>query len=171
MVVDRQTKSVGASDRVALAEAKQEADRAGHLAVDLNNSGFNPFTSWQTHPERFRVPDAADSAHDPANSAHVVRCLLARQMLIVPDCVQAADDGAFSFFTDGQRSYLRSLVTYYLGHLQVKRGEASTGALSVDSDLPEIFVQSGRDVIDFCLRELASRVRLELLLGASLSKG
>jgi hypothetical protein len=130
-------------------------------AISLNDSNYTPFRSYQDHQSAYRLD--AD-----ANPSHVVICVRQRRMIIVEDCAKAADAGDFFFFTEGQRSYLRSMVAFYLGDVSRENGTMAEGVLVVDTEAAGFFKESDRDSIEFCLREFAARLRLEMLLIALL---
>lgn len=129
--------------------------------VSLNDSSYTPFRSYQAHQPAFRL-DAA------ASPSHVVICVRQRHMIIVEDCAKAAEEEIFSFFTEDQRSYLRSMVAFFLGDVCRENGTMAEGALVVDTEAAGFFKEPDRDSIEFCLREFASRLRLEMLLIALL---
>lgn len=130
-------------------------------AVNLNNPSYDVFSSYRAHQPAFRLDVAA-------NASHCVTCVRRRETIIVEDCIVAAKARNFSFFNDNQRSYLRSMVTYYLDQVCGPDGTMTVAALIVDTDAPGFFRESERDSLDFCLREFGSRIKLELLLHALL---
>jgi hypothetical protein len=130
-------------------------------AISLNDSSYTPFRSYQARQAAFRL-DAG------ANPSHVVICVRQRRMIIVEDCAKAADAGDFFFFTEDQRNYLRSMVTFFLGDVSRENGTMAEGVLVVDTEAAGFFKESDRDSIEFCLREFAARLRLEMLLIALL---
>jgi hypothetical protein len=132
--------------------------------MSLNDSSYTPFSSYQAHQDAFRLADAN------THPAHVVNCVRRKGMVIVEDCARAAGEGEFFFFTEGQRSYLRSMVAYYLGEVSREDGTISEGALVVDTEAVGFFRESDRDSIEFCLREFGARLRLEMLLIALLTQ-
>ncbi len=129
-------------------------------ALSLNDSSYTPFRSHQNHRSAFRV--------DTDNPSHIVICVRRKQMILVEDCVKAAEEGDFSFFSEDQRSYLRSLVVFYLGEVGREDGTIVEGVLAVDTEAAEFFQESDRESIEYCLREFAGRLRLEMLLIALL---
>ncbi len=129
--------------------------------VSLNDSSYTPFRSYQAHQSAYRL--AASE-----NPSHVVICVRQRRMIIVEDCAKAAEEGDFFFFTEDQRSYLRSMVAFFLGDVSRENGTMAEGALVIDTEAAGFFKESDRDSIEFCLREFAARLRLEMLLIALL---
>ncbi len=130
-------------------------------ALSLNDSSYTPFRSHQNHRSAFQL--SSDT-----NPSHIVICVRRRQTIVVEDCVKAADQGDFFFFTEDQRSYLRSMVVFYLGEVGREDGTMVHGVLAVDTEAAGFFRESDRDSIEFCLREFAGRLRLEMLLIALL---
>jgi hypothetical protein len=124
--------------------------------VHTRDPGNNPFTSAATHPERFRL--------DAAQPAHVVRAAEQRGMIVVEDCESAADAGQFVFFTEAQRGYLKSIVSYPLGMIQVDATTMTPAVLVIDTDAPGFFKDSERESLRYFLHEFGVRIRLELLL-------
>jgi len=141
-------------------------DRTGTMAplssVNLNNPSYDVFTSYREHQQSFRL-DCAD------RPSHAVKCVNTRQSIIIEDCEAAAAVGEFDFFTENQRSYLRSLLAYYLGEVICDDGTTTMAALVIDTDLAGYFRKSERESLEFCLREFAARIKLELLLQALLT--
>jgi hypothetical protein len=131
--------------------------------ISLNDSSYTPFKSYQAHQSAFRLDV-------PTNPSQVVNCVRQRRMIIVEDCAKAADEGDFYFFTAEQRSYLRSMVVFYLGEVSEEDGTIAEGVLVVDTEAVGFFKESDRDSIEFCLREFAARLRLEMLLIALLPR-
>jgi hypothetical protein len=126
--------------------------------VELSNPGYNPFSSFQQHKDRFRL--------NPENPepAHAVSCVLKKSMVIEEDCVEAAKQGKFSFFNDKQATYLRSMVAVFLGHISNESGKMVATALVVDTDVAGFFKEAERQSLVFCMREFSARIRLEMLL-------
>ena len=131
-------------------------------AISLNDSSYTPFTSYEAHQTAFRL----DAGRDPA---HVVVCVRERRMIIVEDCAAAADRGAFHFYDDSQRGYLRSMAAYFLGEVCQENGTIAEGALVIDTEAAGFFRDAERDFLEFCLREFGARLRLEMLLIALLT--
>lgn len=130
-------------------------------AISLNDAGYTPFRSYQNHQSAFRLEGGT-------NPSHVVVCVRQKRMILVEDCGRAAEEGNFSFFTEDQRSYLRSMVAFYLGEVSREDGTMAEGVLVVDTEAAGFFQEAERDSIEFCLREFAGRLRLEMLLIALL---
>ena len=130
--------------------------------ISLNDASYTPFRSYQHHQPAFRL-DAG------SNSSHVVKCVRQRRMIVVEDCAKAADEGNFTFFTEEQRSYLRSMVVFYLGEVSRENGTMVEGVLVVDTEATGFFTESDAESIEFCLREFGARLRLEMLLTALLA--
>jgi hypothetical protein len=133
-------------------------------AIDLNNPEYDPFQSYRNHPDFYRL--AAQG-----NTALVVRCVRERQTLIAEDCVEMAGRGEFHYTGEPQRSYLRSMVAFYLGEVCAEDGSMRKAAVVVDSDTPGVFKESDRDSLEWCLGEFGGRLRLEMLLLALLGEG
>lgn len=132
-------------------------------AVSLNNPGYNPFSSYQANRDRFRLGATGDTAH-------VVRCVQQQSLIIVDDCDVAAGHGQFAYFSDAQRTYLRSMAAYYLGEVCSESGTMTVAALVVDTEATGFFRESDRASLGFVFREFGARIRLELDLIALLSR-
>ncbi len=132
-------------------------------AVNLNNPTYDVFRSHLAHAAAFRL-DCTD------HPSHAVKCATHRQTVIVEDCVGTAEAGEFHFFNENQRSYLRSMLAYYLGDVCRDDGTTSVAALVIDTDFTGYFKEEDRAALEFCLREFAVRVKLELLLQSMLTE-
>jgi hypothetical protein len=131
-------------------------------AINLNNPSYNVFSSYCLHEPSFRL-DANEKR------AHVVHCVRQRTTIIVEDCIEASNRGAFHFFNEDQQGYLRSMVAYYLGEVCDLDGTMTEAAIAVDTDAPGFFCEGDRDSLEFCLREFGARLKLELLLHSILA--
>jgi hypothetical protein len=131
-------------------------------AISLNDSSYTPFKSHEASQPAFRT-DAQQ------NASHVVLCVREKRMIVVEDCAAAADKGEFHFFREAQRTYLRSMVAYYIGAVCLEDGTITEGALVVDTEAAGFFKESERDSLEFCFREFGARLRLEMLLIALLT--
>lgn len=131
-------------------------------AVNLNNPGYNVFSSYQRHQASYSI----DQTEKPAL---VVTCVRMRQTLIVEDCIEAEKRDAFHFFNVDQKGYLRSMAAYFLDEVCGLDGRMTIGALVIDTDAPGFFREADRDFLEFCLREFGARLKLELLLHAMLT--
>jgi hypothetical protein len=142
-------------------------DQTGELAcvhgISLNDPSYNPFSSSRERLEAFRL-------NNTTNPALVVCCIRDKSTLLVEDCIEAEARGKFSFFKDAQRSYLRSMLAYYLGEVCDEDGRFKAAALAVDTDLAGYFKESDRDSLNFFLREFGIRLKLELLLLALIAR-
>lgn len=140
-------------------------NRDGHMvpvhAVSWNDPGFNPFTSFEAHGVAFRL----DTEEAPS---HVVRCIRIKAPIVVPDCLSASQEGSFFYFSDGQRTYLRSLTMHYLGKVCDRIGTMTEAVLAIDTNVAGFFREDRREFLEYCLREFTVRLRLELLLLALL---
>jgi hypothetical protein len=76
-------------------------------SISLNDSSYTPFTSYQAHQPAFRLDTNT-------NPSHVVNCVRQKRMIVVEDCAKTEEEGTFHFFTEGQRSYLRSFDQWLL---------------------------------------------------------
>jgi len=141
----------------ALNEGAMEPIRA----VNLNNPSYNVFSSFRAHVASFQLTTTE-------KPSHTVRCVNLRQTIIVEDCEASANAGEFHFFSDNQRGYLRSLLAYYLDQICRDDGTTAVAALVVDTDAAGFFREADRESLEFCLREFAARVKLELSLHAML---
>ncbi len=122
------------------------------------------FTSHNTHQSFFQL-----GGEGPRSC--VVACVRQRAMLIVENCQEAPDSASFVFFNQAQRSYLGSLLVYYLGQVQVGDGTMEEAAISIDTPQTGFFKESDRDAHEFCLREFGRRVCLEMCLVDLLRSG
>jgi hypothetical protein len=127
------------------------------IGIDLNDPGYDPFSSYRNHKARFEV-----AATD--NPAHAVRCVREKRLIIEEDCVEAQKQGKFAFFYGGQKAYLRSMVAYYLGNVCDDDGKMKEAALVVDCNVPGFFREKDRARLNVVFREFASRLKLETLL-------
>lgn len=130
--------------------------------VSLRDPGANPLTSYQGHEKYFRL--------DSDCPAHVVQCVRQKGLIVVENCEVAASEGKFVFFSDNQRSYLKSMVSYFIGEVCLTDGTMKAAALVIDTDAPGFFKESEKDAIRNCLDEFGVRIKLELLLLALVTK-
>lgn len=133
-------------------------------AYDLNNPTYRDevFRSFQGNRTSFTVATTE-------RPSLIVVCVQQKATLIAEDCVAAADAGHFFFFTEYQRSYLRSMVACYLGGVSGPGGGIMEAALAVDTDAAGFFREADREGLELALREFGTRVKLELLLEAVLT--
>lgn len=122
------------------------------------------FTSHDTHQPYFQL-----RGEGPRSC--VVESVRQQTMLIVEDCLEAADSASFVFFKEAQRSYLGSLLVYYLGQVHVGDGRIEEAAISIDTSQAGFFKESDRDALEFSLREFGIRVCLEMSLVDLLRSG
>ncbi len=127
-------------------------------AISMNQGHTEPFSSYRDHKEGFRV-----TAMD--RSSQIVRCVREKTpIMIVPDCAAAADAGTFFFYSEAQRSYLKSLCVHYLEEVCDGAGQMVEGVLSIDADAPRAFEEIEREDLLLCLQEFGLRIKLEMLL-------
>ena len=100
--------------------------------VSLDDAGYNPFRSHSAHQEFFQI-------NGVAKPASVVISVREKRLVILEDCLALETSGEFSFFNDNQRSYLRSLVAYYLGEVCLEDGTMTEATLAIDTNLPGFF--------------------------------
>jgi len=141
-------------------------NRGGNMepvhGVDLQNAGYNPFGSYKTHPAFYRVTGAKEVSH-------VVRCVVGKRTILVPDCSRASGEGEFYFSHPGQGGYLNSMVVYPLG--EVYSGEKATETVvAVDANRAGFFGHADFDLIVGILKEFGLRIRLEMALQSFLGK-
>lgn len=132
-------------------------------AVSLRDPGHRPFTSFDSHRDHFRL-----SNQD--RPAHAVSCVRRKGMILVEDCPAGADRGEFNYYSEHQRSYLRSMVAYYLGEVCREDGTMTEAALVVDTNAAGYFKESEQDAVGYVLQEFGLRVKLELLLLALVAR-
>jgi hypothetical protein len=130
--------------------------------VELKNPGYNPFTSFESHKDRFRL------GPENALPTEAVICVRQKGLAIVEDCEASAKVGKFFFFNDSQASYLRSMVAYFLGQVSDEHGKMARAALVADTDVAGFFKEKDRASLAFCLLEFGMRLRLEMSLLALL---
>jgi len=104
--------------------------------------------SYKEAPDKFRL-----DADDPA---YAVRCVRENCLLIVPDCASEA-----SFFHDGQKNYLRSLVAYPILDCCDKLGRQTVASLVIDTDVAGHFTEKDRPTIQTYMEQFARRIEFE----------
>jgi len=134
-------------------------------ALDMNNGDYDVFKSFDAHKDHFSCEETVRK-----KPAHVVKCVNTHRTIIVEDCLEAERCGNFFFFNANQRSYLRSMLAFYLGPVCGVDGKMKPAAMVIDTDVPSFFQETDRESLDFALREFAHRIKLELLLHATLDK-
>jgi len=77
----------------------------------------------------------------------------------------------FYYYSDEQRSYLRSIVLHFLGQVCDETGKMVDAVLSVDADEPNAFEESEKEDLQLCLLEFAQRITFEMLLRCLLEGG
>lgn len=132
--------------------------------VDLRQPGYNPFKSYEAHRAAYECRETKDSAH-------VVRCVLHRSMIVVEDCIEAAEKTEFSFTHEAQRSYLRSMVAYHLGEVVDQGGASVDAVIAADSNCAGVFKDSADELLEDVLEEFGLRIRLEMALQELLTRG
>lgn len=147
--------------RVGVYVARDRVMKPVH-GVSNRNPGANPFTSFELHREYFHL--------DAARPAHAVQVVRQQGMIVVPDCAAAASEGSFYFFNTNQPSYLRSMVSYYLGKVCLEDATMSPAALVIDTDAPGFFKESEQESLRYHLHEFGIRIKLELLLQTLIEK-
>ncbi|VTR97904.1 hypothetical protein [Tuwongella immobilis] len=153
---------IQANFRLAIFVAR-EGQLHPRVVVDLNHPGEQRLASCRTHPERFCL--SAEGA-----VSHAVLSIRQRKHLIVEDCLTAAETGTFFYFEDAQKQYLASLVANYLGEVIDEDGQSKSASLVIDTNTAGFFRDENRISLEFCLREFATRIKLELALHAMLSQ-
>ena len=118
----------------------------------------NPFSSHESHPERFRL----DNDTDPAQ---VVQAIRRRSLIIVPD---TAADPSFAIH-EGQLSYLKSMVAYPIIPFGAGPSTEAIGVLAIDTNVAGHFREEDRDAIEHFLTEFAARLDCEVFLHHVLS--
>jgi len=150
-------------------EADKQNVRVG-LYVALNEK-LEPIASWD-HLKRQK--QFFTSYHKWPNKYHLgcqenpscaVRCIREEKLIIVPDC----KDG-LSFYHDGQRNYLRSLIAYYIADFCDREGKRVQAALVIDTNVAGFFKEEDRTTIESYMEQFAIRVKLEALIGRLLAK-
>jgi hypothetical protein len=133
------------------------AEREGRLvplaAFDLVTRSHAPFSSYEQHVDRYRLDTTAPSL--------AVRCVVAGQTLIVPDC--AAVPGFF--FHARQANYLRSMVARPLANFCEDGITPTRAALLIDTDVAGFFQEDDREMLEILLTEFVARIDLEYAIG------
>jgi hypothetical protein len=124
--------------------------------ISTHDPGYNPFTSFRKHQDNFRL--------NATNPAHVVQVVRKHTSIVVEDCIKAEAEGAFFFYSPEQKTYLRSMVSYELGGVNLDCATIGEAALVVDTDVPGFFKPDDSDQIQYVLKEFGVRIKLELLL-------
>ena len=119
------------------------------LGFNALDGKYDPFSSYEKHPERFQL----DNLNDPA---HTVRCVREKRTIIIPDTVAAN----IAFFNDEQPNYLKSFVAHPFSGLHVD-GKSVEAAIVIDANFAGYFREADRTVIEFLLQEFAARLVLE----------
>lgn len=129
-------------------------------AFDYRSQSDPKFQSHVQYKQAFTVDANGEKAQ-------VVRSIQAKRTLIVEDCVasQSKDNQSFQFYRPGQREYLRSIITYYMGNLYDDKGVLIEACLSIDTELPNYFKESDKDSWELIFQEFAVRLRFERTLG------
>lgn len=96
--------------------------------VSSKDRDYNPFSSHKEHEQFFRL-----DSNSPV--AQTVLCVRQKQVLIVPDCEEAKNNGKLVFFNDRQPSYLKSLAACYIGKVAGIDGQECEAALVFDTDI------------------------------------
>lgn len=131
--------------------------------ISLKNPGYNPFNSYERHKPSYEL-------NLTNRSCHVVRCVVEKRTIVVPDCERAALTGNFFFSHDDQRQYLSSMIAYHLGVVVNGEGNLTEAAITVDADQAGFFKDADRDTLETILQEFGIRIRLELALQSFLEK-
>jgi hypothetical protein len=120
-------------------------------AFDLSTKRHKPFTTPDSHIERFRLDNAS-------NPSHAVRCVVEGRMLVVSDC---ANEPTFEYFEEKQRSYLRSMVACPLNECYPDGINRAKAALLIDTDVTGYFQEDDKEMIESQIREFVVRIDLE----------
>jgi hypothetical protein len=118
-------------------------------SVDLRTQRNDPFSAADDFPRHFEL-----SSTEPAL---VVRCLQVEQMFIVESC---QNDPDFTFYKDGQRNYLRSMVAFPIPHFFSLRDGKVRAALAVDTDCDGFFRKADQEMLRTIFNEYAARIEL-----------
>ena len=124
-----------------------------HGQYDLSEPGTPEFGTDTSPSEAFRVYEESLPI--------VMACIRNRITVIVEDCF--ATEGPQSS-AGSHRAYFRSLIAYPLGKVFVEINAASDAAILVESNWPGFFRETGRDSLEYSLREFAVRIKLDALL-------
>lgn len=119
-------------------------------AFDMTTRRHDPFGSYSAHKERFRIGEADAPAH-------VVRSLTTGT-IIVGDCLS---EPHFEFFTENQRSYLRSMVAHPLPTFCFDGLNPSRAVIAVDTNVSGYFRTEDREPIVLRLELFAALMELE----------
>lgn len=132
----------------------------------LGQAQTQPFSSYSSHRDGFRL-------NFEGRVSEIVRCVREKSLLnIVEDCAAESDAGTFSYYSESQRVYLKSMAVHFLGAVCDFDGTSRFGVLCVDSDQAMVFRNTDREDLQLCLIEFGIRIKLEMLLYALLkSKG
>jgi hypothetical protein len=121
--------------------------------------------SWEKPPSFLANRDAFRLT-EPVGASLVVASVLNKAAMLHADTIDAAARGEFTFLHEGQASYLRSIFACPLGKVSRPGPKLEESVLVIDTNVPEFFQEEDRAFLEFCLREFASRIKLELVLEA-----
>lgn len=124
---------------------------------------------WEPSPS-FEANHAAFALTGCQKPALTVVCVSRQAIVMFGDTLAASDRGEFQFLHADQQSYLRSIIACPLGKVWRPDRKLAQCALVVDTNVPDFFLESDRPFLEFCLREFASRIKLELMLEAMLTR-
>ncbi len=141
----------------------------GGYMTPIRGSSHND-NLWEPSPS-FEANHAAFALTGCQNPALVTVCINRQATIMFGDTLAASDRGEFEFLHADQRSYLRSIIACPLGKVWRPDRKLAQCALVVDTNVPDFFLESDRPFLEFCLREFASRIKLELMLEAMLTSG
>jgi len=91
-------------------------------------------------------------------------------MILVENCQESAAKGEFVYMHQDQKTYLKSIIAYYLGNVFSDSTGEVAGAISIDSDCPNLFQQAECDKLRRVIAEFGQRIRFHLALMALLTK-
>ena len=125
---------------------------------------------WEASPSFEANRDAFALAATPS-PALAVTCHNRQATVIVADTVAAAGRGEFHFLHDDQRGYLQSILAFPLGNVCRSDRTLAQSVLVVDTNVKDFFREDDRQLLKFCFREFAGRIKLELMLQAMVANG
>jgi len=141
----------------------------GGCMTPIRGSSHND-NLWEPSPS-FEANHAAFALTGCQNPALTVVCVSRQATIMFGDTLAASMRGEFQFLHADQQSYLRSIIACPLGKVWRPDRKLAQCALVIDTNVPDFFLESDRLFLEFCLREFASRIKLELMLEAMLTTG
>lgn len=121
------------------------------VGIDISNRGYDPFSSFKQHRERFRLDNTL-------NPSKAVQCVVEHLPIIVPDTLADPD---FEFFEGSQSNYLRSMIAYPIEGIKGLNGKTCKAAIVVDVPCSGFFKVEDAELLGLVIDEFGIRLALE----------